>query len=62
MNKIIAIKYVLVFVFIICGVAAAFFSPDLYKLTHLHFGPGLAFLCACAGTLIWDSVQKSEQP
>lgn len=49
-------KYVLVFVCIICGVAAVFFTPDLYKLSHHNFGPALAFGFACGGTLIWDSV------
>ena len=56
MKKSIAIKYVFVFVFIICGVAAVFFTPDLYKLSHYNFGPALAFACALAATLIWDSV------
>lgn len=52
----IATKYVLIFVCIICGVAAVFFTPDLYKLSHRNFGPALAFLFACIATLLWDSV------
>jgi len=56
MEKKDAIKYVLILACIMCGVLCVIFSPDLYKLTHLHLGPASAFGFVCGGTLIWDSV------
>ena len=56
MKKNVTIKYFLVLVCCVLGVAMLFFSPDLYKVSHHHIGPAAAFGFACCGTLIWDSV------
>ena len=53
---VIAVKYVLVFLFIMLGVMSILFSPELYKLSDLNFGPCTAILCVGIATLIWNSV------
>ncbi len=53
---VVAVKYVLVFLFIMLGVMSILFSPELYRLSDLNFGPCIAILCVGIATLIWDSV------
>lgn len=51
--------YLLAILCVFCGVVAIFFSPDLYKWSHLNLGPGIAFLFAIGGTLSLDSADKA---
>ena len=53
---VICAKYVLVLVLCMLSVLAIFFSPDLYHVSDLNFGPVLAFVAAGAGTLVWNSI------
>lgn len=50
------IKYVAIMACIMFSVMALIFSPDLYKLSDLNFGPCIALLGTGIATLIWNSV------
>ena len=51
-------RYVVALVLIIGGVFALLFTPDLYKLSDLNFGPCLAFACTAGATLVFESAES----
>ncbi len=53
------VMYMTALVCVFCGVAALFFSPDLYKMSHLHLGPSFGLLFAVGGTLALDAAGKA---
>ena len=58
MKMIVLAKYLTALMCVFLGVASILFSPDLYKMFHLHLGPALALVFAAGGTLMLDAADK----